>query len=85
MNSKKVKAWNANPPSKMLLGVVVSRRFDAAAPMSAAPRIWMMVAMMSQVMKIQRMSLGLTVETLASHSHDSRDGKGVYSAHTPYP
>jgi hypothetical protein len=69
----------------MLLDVVVSRRFDAAAPMSAAPRIWMMVAMMSQVMKIQRMSLGLTVETLASQLHDSVEGENTYSAHIPYP
>jgi hypothetical protein len=49
----------------MLLGVVVSFRFEDATPMSAAPRIWTIVATTSQVMKIQRMSLGLTARYIS--------------------
>jgi hypothetical protein len=49
---RNVKAWKARPPRRMLLGVVVSLRFEDATPINAAPRIWTMVATTSQVMKM---------------------------------
>jgi hypothetical protein len=58
MKMKKLKAWNARPPSKMLFGVVGSLRFDSATPIKAAPTIWTTVAITSQVMNIQRISFG---------------------------
>ena len=49
-----------SPASRISLAVVGSWPFDSVLPINAAPATWMMVQTISLVMKIHKMSFGLS-------------------------